>query len=432
MSIAQCFIFPDTNLALHWGRVNQIDWCKLTNSRRAVIMIAPALVRELEYQKVHNRRAKLRDRAQETVVWLMELLDQPAPVMIRRNVELRFIEHEPQIDLAAEKLSDRIADDQLIASALEVEAAEDSPTFIATGDGGVRIKLRSRRVTALTLPEKYRLPAEIDDTQRELIETRQQLTALKSRLPVLTVELSDTKEVRALVLPRGPQTIVSLAALKKQLPFREAPASNDPVPGDPGSKLGLIMQQELTRRHGLSQKNAVDRYNEQLQSFFGEYAEFEKDHAAWQDIARSAVAVGFTLRNVGTAPATNIDLLIHLPDGVLAIESDELPKRPVAPDPPAFGQSSIKLGVSAVEPADVFRLPGYVPHPDAPRIDLERRVIEYDTPSIKHDWHEDFLPVYLVAELDLPVPRSIKLSVSISCNETPKVDEELLVVLPAD
>src|SRR4051812_13913095 len=111
-------VFLDANTALHFKRADQIDWCSLAETADVVLVAAPVFLRELEQQKVHNPSRKLRDRAKETIKWLHGFLDSTPTPAVRPHVSLTFISCEPQIDFAARRLSERLNDDHLIASAV--------------------------------------------------------------------------------------------------------------------------------------------------------------------------------------------------------------------------------------------------------------------------------------------------------------------------
>ena len=115
------YVILDTNVVLHFKRANEIDWCALTGSREAVLIITPVFLRELEEEKVHNKLARLRERAAGTIRWLEQLLTADNNVKsIRKNVTLSASPYEPTLNFLEHRLSERIADDQLIANAIEI------------------------------------------------------------------------------------------------------------------------------------------------------------------------------------------------------------------------------------------------------------------------------------------------------------------------
>jgi hypothetical protein len=56
------FLFVDTNVLLHYRRLEEIDWLTLTASREVTIFLCPAVIRELDRQKVVHPQQKIRRR----------------------------------------------------------------------------------------------------------------------------------------------------------------------------------------------------------------------------------------------------------------------------------------------------------------------------------------------------------------------------------
>jgi hypothetical protein len=57
----------DTNTLLHYRRPDELDWRAFIGSEEIVLVITPALIHELEQQKLVNRSARLKRRANEII-----------------------------------------------------------------------------------------------------------------------------------------------------------------------------------------------------------------------------------------------------------------------------------------------------------------------------------------------------------------------------
>jgi hypothetical protein len=79
-------ILLDTNVILHFRRIDEVDWCKLAGFAKCDLVATPFLFRELDHQKALNPSSKLRRRASEAIDYLADLLDRPSPINIRNNV----------------------------------------------------------------------------------------------------------------------------------------------------------------------------------------------------------------------------------------------------------------------------------------------------------------------------------------------------------
>ena len=72
----------------------------------------------------------------------------------------------------------------------------------------------------------------------------------------------------------------------------------------------------------------VDRYNSQLEDFFERYKRYVE--ADWKFRQYRSLTVGLELLvvNEGTAPADDLDVYLHFPDGFLLFEEQVMPEPP--------------------------------------------------------------------------------------------------------
>ncbi|MEQ6335778.1 hypothetical protein [Sphingobium sp. MK2] len=56
-------LFLDTNILMHFQRIDQIDWPDIADATECILLIAPVVIRELEKHKVQHSSPKLRERA---------------------------------------------------------------------------------------------------------------------------------------------------------------------------------------------------------------------------------------------------------------------------------------------------------------------------------------------------------------------------------
>ncbi|MGB8369799.1 MAG: PIN domain-containing protein [Verrucomicrobiia bacterium] len=64
------YLFVDTNVLLHYRRLEEINWLSLSKSDEVVIVLCPAVIRELDEHKVSHPQNKFRKRAQEIIASL--------------------------------------------------------------------------------------------------------------------------------------------------------------------------------------------------------------------------------------------------------------------------------------------------------------------------------------------------------------------------
>jgi hypothetical protein len=329
----QCAILPDTNLALHFQPIEQIDWNALTGCSNCVVVVAPILFRELEKQKIFNKSPTLKARASRTIDFLVSKVTEPDPIPLRPGVTLAFEEHEPAIDFVANNLVREVDDDHHIAAALAFQHRTGLPTYIASNDGGLALKLRSRPIRNLRIPEQYRLPAEVEGEQKELREAKLELARLKAQKPKLAVRFANGDTLRTI---RNAASIPFDKLTVEQVIAKYPPKSN-PSEGPSEDAASLRKLNYL-----LGRTNA-ERYNQELRLYFVNYAVYFSEYQAWIETLRLTATLRIELINEGSATATDIDVLLQFPSGIKVLENEDWPTEPEEPDPPADA-GSMALG----------------------------------------------------------------------------------------
>jgi hypothetical protein len=137
-------------------------------------------------------------------------------------------------------------DDLLIASVLEYKALMPSEqTFLVTDDTGARLTCRHLGVRTAQLPDKYRLPPELSEDEKETIRLRRENEKLKNALPRLAIGFGNDMEPVGRFSLRAPEPVdekriaQKLSKLKGEFP--ELPekqtlpsAAGEPVIGRAG------------------------------------------------------------------------------------------------------------------------------------------------------------------------------------------------------
>jgi len=388
-------IFLDTNIALHFQRPEHIDWCGLAGCDQAVLVGAPILFRELEREKVHNPSGKLRKRASTYIKSLLEFVRDPARE-VRSGTTWHFIPVEPQIDLREHNLSAEIADDYFIASVLSYTLPSDAKLYVATADSGMEIKLRYRKIAPLILPETARLPDEPDEQEKELQDLRRKVA--QKHLPnlALITELHGNRHPFKL----GPQ-VTTTSAMPPDEVRRKYPPLRGPEILTPEERAALSpdarYQILCADMCGLPQ--SVEEYNKEREAFFAEYDEYFSKLLQWEEDAALTVELELTLSNEGTAPATDIDVIVHFPEDIVIFEPDDFPKRPVEPEPP-YRDDTLTLfsALTGYDPPSLLRSP-FTSLPDVnvnsyTSANAEQRQIKYWSRNLKHGFTEKLDAVY--------------------------------------
>lgn len=337
-------VFVDANTALHFKRPDQIDWLKLTGASEVVLIAAPVLLRELEEQKATNKSKKLRSRADKYIKWLHQFLLKPTNE-VRQKVTWFFLPSEPRINFSDEHLNESIRDDQLIASVLDYSRNSEERLIVATDDIGLKSKLYHRGIDVLALPDDLRLPDEPDLIERENEELRNEITTLKARMPKLSIAFEGGVQHQELHV-RDPKSykVKSLAQIKGEYPFKSRSSERDLSPSVSNFH---DIEQGIIDKH-------ISTYNQQLREYFSDYQKYLDLLADWNEEICMYHTVKLVISNDGTAPASNVDVELYFPDGVVPVDDDNIPDEPKPPEAPEKNQGIFASPLPEIRPLNVL------------------------------------------------------------------------------
>lgn len=416
--MSACNIFVDTNQVLHFVSLEQIDWCALTGCTHCTLVIAPILLRELERKKIFSPSAALKARAARSIDFLVAKMQHPDPILLRSNVTLAFAEREPTIDFTANGLSREVDDDHYIASALERHATSGVRTLIASADGGMALKVRSRPIEILRLPETLRLPDEVDAQQKELREAKREIALLKSRVPKLRLEFPDGsahRQVRnARSIDLGVPTLAEIRAAHPVLPVLGE--SLRPVAE------GLSSIQSFRDIMGSPSAERIKRYNTALEEYYRRYKRYLSDLAAWTETFRLTCRIDLVLQNRGSATATNVDVTLRFPATVSIIGLHERDKDPEPPEAPTKLNTMGSLAGYALGGMQISQLDYLMPnldlHDGAAHIDAQNAPgkVHFGVKALKQKCVVE-LDGFLLVRGAVPTGSGIEVDVEITFNE---------------
>jgi hypothetical protein len=321
------FLLPDTNIFLHFRPLREIDWRCLASADSVTLLIAPVVIRELNRHKDLPRSDKLRDRAIKALRFLNACFKGEVGLHFPPSVKLEFL-REPKIDFSSHELSKDIADDHLIASALDASFSREGFVFIVTDDLGLQIKAQGK-TSVLGLPEELRLPYEVEPDRKRILELEKQLNELQLALPDLAVTTAGGASLHEMSLPDFEN--VSEADIEGKV--SEARAKHPPMVLNTAESVVPSVVFDFS-----AVENArKEKFNEGLQRYYQHLRHYYEAVAAVRLWWSSTVELELWLRNTGGKPADDIDVYLHFPDGFEVLEYEnlpDLPKEPLAPERP--------------------------------------------------------------------------------------------------
>ena len=422
--------FIDTNILMHYRRVQEIDWPKVIGTQCITIVIAPVVVRELDAHKFDHASAKIRKRVRELLVEFRSMFGNSAAVELRRSVTLQFLVGDADLDFPSHGLRREVNDDWLIASMIEYRSKhEGADVVLVAADFGLELKARAAGFRVFVPPEEARLPEDLDVAERRIRQLEREAATLRNRLPDLRLSLADDAILR-LSVPESSEPEISvadrLAEIRHRYPIRVAP---DEVSRTVRTQtLGQLLKGGAkVNLEALAGPDEYKRYNRDVGRYLVEYEQYLEALVAYCQRRARRIELTIQLHNDGGAPADDIDIHMHFPNGFelwrLADEPAE-PAEPEAPLPlgyirpmldplshitfPSMLNQSLVSPPSNVSAPDIRKSNSYDVTQHVRNLKhgyscpLETYVVIFDSPAAVHSFEIS----YSISAANLPTPAS--------------------------
>jgi hypothetical protein len=324
------YVFTDTNLFEQYQPITDIDWLALANCASVSLLVPSVTIRELNDHKDGATRGRLKRKASAALIQLKRYSDVGTPAKIREGVYLDFRPREPLIDFGMHHLDAKLNDDRLLASAIELAIEKQlgpQSVLVATGDFGLELKIKSQSLIApLRLPDTVRLPNELDQEETRIKDLENEVRRLRGSIPQLslTFKTGETFIETALEPPlelQEQKVQDQLAQLRCKYPLLDA------TPATPETPLTVFSALVNTPQRIAEYNKALATYYENVEGYY---------HATLQFLNRQRLSIplSFVLNNAGGAPAEDIDVELHFPDGFSVLEAGDAEIEPEKPKPP--------------------------------------------------------------------------------------------------
>jgi hypothetical protein len=387
-------ILVDTNIAMHYLRLDQIDWISLTDAQNVELVICAVFLAELDKHKAEHQTKKLRKRAGDYAVWLAHAFDQP---LIRRGVTLRFLPKEPMLDFKAHGLDPHILDDRLVAAAIELSSAEpELAVSVMTADLGLSLKLRSSGSAVLKAPESARLPDDPTDEELEIRELRKQLATYANRHPKPIVTFADGSSI----------LLVEQQSLIDEVDFVSSrmKTAREKFPYIGATEMPNLGSHPLATQIGSTLHNLTtnyDRtYNMDVDRYLGEYRIYLQDYYNYACRNAAIKKIELHISNIdGTAPASKVDVFVTCNGQAVLSDSPNVGDQPSAPKHPRKRDmfSSASIDTSLFTPPRIRTFDDVLRDrdPTRDRLTLDSSKACFYVHQVKHRQSEEMLPVWL-------------------------------------
>lgn len=410
-------IFLDTQIYLHYQLFDQVNWLGVLKVSEITIVIPPVIVRELNKHKELHPRPRVKKRAGLVLKRFFSLFESASRTHIRDNVEVWFEDRDPTIDFAASELSHDIQDDNLIASIIMFrDENPETEVVLVTSDSGLTLVAKANRlgISTTRLPDRFKLPEEPDPEQAHIKELENELRELKLQVPQLSLVFEDGRQHIVFTLPHPVEPTQhelqdDVRRIKQRYPKMEHQSRQvRELPEHLASMAEAVADLSASLGNTILPDEDIDDYNTSLDKFYQAYGKYLKRNIRHQNLKRRAIKLDIFVANDGSAPAEDIDVFMHFPDGFRLTDAEGFPKSPRTPEPPRKPRTQMqKLYESISEPlVSMPSLTRYMPDSILPAPNVSAPSIKqtnsYDVSfhvqRVKHKLQEPSEPLYVIFE----------------------------------
>lgn len=335
------YVFVDTNIFLHFKFFNDIPWGKLFGDPFKIVL-APIVVDELDKHKRHPN-PKTSSRAKKVLSLFEQIVQSP------HIFPLQYLKKRPDLETFQKFQLDRQEqDDSILATIIEFKEQhpKDDIVFISH-DTGPRFRASSLDIRAAQLPDDLQNPNEISEEQKQIVKLTQENNRLKNAIPKLALRFKDGSTIfnhkfdsfddrnKAIIEAEFETVNAKYPALTYDDPIKKKKTIEEKLEATTNivEKFQLISLQNTFGINDLSEDQVKD-YNKLLEDFLKKYKTYIEQKYKFQKIVALTLPIDIEMHNEGNAPATDIDIWLHFPDGFYLTDKDSYPTKPKKPDPP--------------------------------------------------------------------------------------------------
>lgn len=340
-----CFI--DTNIFLHYQMFTEIDWNKITNKRKVLLVICSTVLSELDKKKDLDPDINVRNRARRVVAKLSKLVSKLEDrdnvcdniYKLKDNADILFIPYETNFNWEnqnLEALDKNINDDRIIASILTNTHLNNS--VLVTSDLGFKLKAKNKNIKCIPVPGEYKIEIIKDNKDKEIKKLKEEIEYLKNRMPRLKMGFSKVKKDYIDHVEKVINIINILSEEDIAKIVKKEKANLKYKKDDPSNFLGEKNSIGAMLRYA---EKEIQRYKKDLDEYILNLHKYYKEENTYKCNKSRTIELGFVLANEGTQPAENIEILIYFPDSFELFKNNEFLKKPLKPEEPIQPRNQI-------------------------------------------------------------------------------------------
>lgn len=434
MMISKAYVFPDTNIFLHYRPLNEIDLPSMLGNRQVTLVITQIVIKELEKHKWSHPIEGIRKRAIESTKRIKEW-SKTDDRAIRSKMDFELVALPAEETITIYKLDGRSQDDMLIGCALEYQKmyGVDS-VFLLTADIGPQLRADGLKLKTIEPPEEHQLPHAHDAMKKENLELRRELAKYQGRSPDLALYFPGRRENWAFTIQ--PDVLLTQEEMEQELEERKREFYTPRKDATNSTLSGVI--------HLAFQQGERERYEKEFEQYLVKYDLYLHKKNELENQLRRTIKLNFVLVNTGTAFAEDVLLILRLPPKMRWFEditSDlemlelEMLENLEVPSPPAPPKNSYSTAMEAISFygnwSNFMDYPGLNLPPDlfsdqSPV--FKENVIEYPVGNCRHGGEGVEIEPLFAYFLNAEAVSTFEIQYQISEKNTPQAKEGRLLV----
>lgn len=407
--------FLDTNIYLHYQFFDQVNWLEVLKASEVMIVVPPVTVRELNKHKELHPQQRVKKRAAKVLKKLASLRESDCQANIPDNVEMRFEDRDPMVNFAKFQLDKSIQDDQLIASIIMFRKEHKAEVILVTADEGLLLKTKAERqgIPTIRMPDNLKLAEEPDSNQIYLRKLEQKVRAHEIKMPQISLVFADGNQHATFGLLHPVKLTTEEIASKQKLLEQRYPKMEQE------SKQTSVLPEHLASAAGAYAKllkamgniwllENIEEYNANLDKYYQAYYEYLLKFLWYANLGRRTVKLSIFAANDGGAPAEDVNVFLHFPNGFKLTDERGFPNAPETPEPPAKPRTQMQRLLESMSsplgsmPLSISRMPRPLlppPNVSAPNIkNTGSYNVDFHIQRLKHKLSEPVDPLYVIFE----------------------------------
>lgn len=318
MSTATVIYFVDTNLFLQCHPWEQLDWTPWDDLEEVRLIVSSPVLREVDYRK-NKGNDRVAKRARDTSAMFRRMLRDGCKVVRTANPRVVLsIEplHTPSPELERQ-LNYRERDDQLVGTLYAFSRCHEGiDVRLLTHDSTPLFTAQGLGLTGNIIPDKWLLPPESTDAEREVQSLKSEVKRLRKTEPLFTIRYVDQSSTELERYhasftwydpPNDDQVVSFMQKLEARFPLETDFGPREPAERAPKQKTGLNVLDAFTKEvFTPATDEEIEEYRDKA---YPEWLERCEEILQYHDRTLQEqvplLQFSFLAANVGTRPATD-------------------------------------------------------------------------------------------------------------------------------